>query len=133
MATIDQPGPVATEARSVDGLGLGMLIGAVVIAPFGLGPALEVTAHWWVILLTIATAVLSNVIPYGLDQVILQRLARARFAFLMALLPVTATVTGLVALRQTPGGIDLLGIGLVVVGIAVSERSREPVDPSQAA
>jgi threonine/homoserine efflux transporter RhtA len=51
----------------------------------------------------------------------------------MALLPVTATITGLVALRQTPGGFDLLGIGLVVVGIAVSERSREPLDPSQAA
>ncbi len=124
---------VAAEARSVDGLGVGMLIGALVIAPFGLGPALEFTTHWWVIFLTMATAVLSNVIPYGLDQVILQRLARARFAFLMALLPVTATITGLVALGQTPGVVELVGIGLVAVGIAVSGRPRDPMEAGHSA
>ena len=116
---------VATEARAVDGLGVGMLIGALVISPFGLAPALEVHHHPWVLLLTITTALLSNVIPYALDQVILRRIPRARFAFLLALLPVTATLTGFIALQQTPGAVELAGIGLVVAGIAVSERPPE--------
>ena len=77
------------------------------------------------LLLTITTALLSNVIPYGLDQVILRRIPRARFAFLLALLPVTATLAGFVALRQSPSPIELAGIALVVVGIAASERYDE--------
>jgi len=116
---------VATEARAVDGLGIGMLVGVLAIAPFGLAPALQIVDHPWVLLLTITTALLSNVIPYGLDQVILRRIPRARFAFLLALLPVTATLTGFVALRQSPSPIELAGIALVVVGIAASERYDE--------
>jgi inner membrane transporter RhtA len=85
----------------------------------------------WVLLLTVATAVLSNALPYGLDQVILRRIPRARFAFLLALLPVTATVTGFVALGQTPTWPEMGGISLVVAGIAVSERpaGAEPPAP----
>ena len=118
---------VAIGARAVDGLGIGMLVGAAVIAPVGLPPALGFTEVPWVLLLALATAVLSNVVPYGLDQVILQRIPRSRFAFLLALLPVTATITGIVALAQAPGGVEIVGIGLVVVGIAVSERSEVPI------
>ena len=114
---------VAASGRSVDGLGLGMLAGALVIAPIGLPPALGFGAAPWVLLLALATALLSNVVPYGFDQVILQRIPRARFALLLALLPVTATVTGVVALRQSPGGLELFGIGLVALGIAGSERT----------
>jgi inner membrane transporter RhtA len=118
---------VAAGARAVDGLGIGMLVGAVAIAPVGLPPALGFGEVPWVLLLALATAVLSNVVPYGLDQMILQRIPRSRFAFLLALLPVTATITGIVALRQAPSGIEVVGIALVVVGIAVSERSQVPV------
>ena len=41
--------------------------------------------------------VLSSVVPYVLDQVVLRRVGTARFAVLLALLPATATVVGLVA------------------------------------
>jgi inner membrane transporter RhtA len=116
---------VATEARAVDGLGLGMVIGAAAIAPVALRPAVGVFDVPWVLLLTLATAVLSNVVPYALDQVILRRIPRARFAFLLALLPVTATLTGLLVLAQTPSTAEVIGIAIVVVGIAVSERPAE--------
>ncbi|MDX1689516.1 MAG: EamA family transporter [Acidimicrobiia bacterium] len=120
---------VATGARAVDGLGIGMLAGALVIAPVGLPPALQLGDAPWVLLLAAVTALASNVVPYGIDQVVLQRIPRDRFALLLALLPVTATVTGLVALRQTPGGLELAGITLVVAGIALSERPPEtPVE-----
>ncbi len=121
---------VANEARAVDGLGVGMLIGVVVIAPIGVGPALGIVDRPWVLVLTLATALLSNVIPYGLDQVILRRIPRTRFAVLLALLPVTATLTGFLVLGQTPTTMELAGIGLVAVGIAVSERSQVPVKPA---
>jgi inner membrane transporter RhtA len=47
------------------------------------------------------------------------RLPRATFALMLALLPATATVIGLVVLSQVPTPRDLAGIGLVVVGVAV--------------
>jgi inner membrane transporter RhtA len=121
---------VASEARAADGLGLGMLAGAAVIAPVAAPRAMELGDAPWVLLLTLATAVLSNALPYGLDQVILQRIPRARFAFLLALLPVTATLTGFVALGQTPTWPELGGISLVVVGVAVSERPARAEPPT---
>jgi inner membrane transporter RhtA len=124
---------VAAEARSVDGLGIGMLIGVVAIAPVGLRDVSGVGDHPWVLLLTVVVALLSNVIPYGVDQVILRRIPRARFAFLLALLPVTATITGFVALQQSPSVAELAGIALVVGGIAASERYEEAVEGSASA
>jgi inner membrane transporter RhtA len=117
---------VATTGPSVDGLGLGMLIGAVAIAPVALRPALEVFGSPWVLGLAATTALLSNIVPYGVDQVILRRIPRHRFALLLALLPVTATVTGVVALRQLPPGAEYAGIALVVVGLAMSDRRPGP-------
>lgn len=110
---------VARVGGAVDGLGVGMFVGALVIAPFGVadvGPALSAP---WLLALALSTGVLSNSIPYAIDQVVLARLSRARFAFLQAMLPLTATLVGLVALRQTPTPSELAGIGLVVVAIVL--------------
>ena len=75
-------------------------------------------------MLGIGVGVLSTVLPYALDQVVLRRVGRATFAVLLALLPVSAALTGLVLLGQVPGLLEGLGILAVVVGVAV--RSREP-------
>jgi inner membrane transporter RhtA len=45
-----------------------------------------------------------------------------RFSVLLALLPVTATVFGAVFLDQIPSVADLVGIGLVLVGVVVQQR-----------
>ena len=47
------------------------------------------------------------------------RLPRATFALMLALLPATATVVGLLVLGQVPTLHDIAGIGLVIVGVAV--------------
>ena len=60
----------------------------------------------------------------SLDQVVLRRVGRATFAVLLALLPVSAALIGLVLLHQVPGPVEGLGILAVVVGVAL--RSREP-------
>lgn len=115
---------VATSGSSVDGLGVGMVVGAVAISPFGVVPAVEALAMPGIVALALTTAVLSNVIPYALDQHIFTRVSRRRFAILNALLPATATVVGLVVLAQVPSVLDLVGIGLVVVGIALGAEQE---------
>src|SRR3954463_15279008 len=50
-------------------------------------------------------------------------LPRATYALLVALLPATATVVGLVVLGQVPTLPEALGVGLVVAGVAL-HRAR---------
>lgn len=118
---------VAVEGAAVDGLGLGMLVGAVAIAPVGAGPAITALQMPALVGLALATAVLSNVIPYGLEQHVFTRVSRERFALLNALLPATAVALGLVALGQVPTAAEVVGIALVVTAIALGgNRSRVP-------
>ncbi len=115
---------VARSPASVDGLGIGMLVGAVAITPFGasaVGGALDAPL---VLALGLATGILSNVIPYRIDQAVMRQIDPHRFALLQALLPVTATIVGLAALAQVPSGQELLGIGLVMVAIAGSRPTE---------
>ena len=109
---------VARSPASVDGLGLGMLAGAVAISPFGLPDVAGALGSPLVLALGVATGLLSNVVPYWIDQAVMRRVDPHRFALLQALLPVTATLVGMAALAQVPGGRELLGIGLVIVAIA---------------
>ena len=118
---------VARAGMAVDGLGVGMLIGALVISPVGIvggdgGLGAAVGAP---LLLAggVAAGVLSNVIPYGIDQLVMQRLARARFALLQALLPVTATLIGLVWLSQVPSVREAVGIVAVIAAIVINRES----------
>ncbi|MCY3805218.1 MAG: EamA family transporter, partial [bacterium] len=67
---------------------------------------------------------LSNVVPYGLDQWVMRRIDQHRFALLQALAPVTAAVVGFIMLSQEPSPREMIGIGLVIVAILLS-RSRE--------
>ena len=71
-----------------------------------------------VLLLAVGVGVLSSVVPYVLDQIVLRRVGQARFAVLLALLPATATVVGLIALGQVPSPLEAVGIAAVVVAVA---------------
>jgi len=74
------------------------------------------------ILAGIGVGVCSSVIPYVCDQLAMSRLPRASFALLLALLP--ATVIGAAVLAQVPSLTDLLGIALVMAGVAVHDAGR---------
>jgi len=114
---------VARSGMAVDGLGVGMLIGAVVISPAGFGGLDAGVGAPLLLLGGVAAGVLSNVIPYGIDQLVMQRLPRARFALLQALLPVTATLIGLVWLSQVPNVRDVAGIAAVIAAIVINRES----------
>jgi inner membrane transporter RhtA len=50
---------------------------------------------------------------------------------MVSLLPATATVIGIVVLAQVPSPQEVLGVALVVAGVAV-HREREPAVPAAA-
>lgn len=114
---------VARSGMAVDGLGVGMLIGAIVISPAGAGDLGSALGAPLLLVGAVAAGVLSNVIPYGIDQLVMQRLARARFALLQAVLPVTATLIGLVWLKQMPSAREVVGIVAVVAAIVINRES----------
>jgi inner membrane transporter RhtA len=115
-------------AASLDRLGLAMLIAAVAITPVGLAPAAHAFTHPWLLAAGVGVGICSSVIPYVCDQLALARLSRATFALLLSLLPATATVIGLLVLSQRPGAGELLGILLVIGGVAVhKEEGRHEV------
>ncbi len=117
---------VARGPAAVDGLGLGMLVGAAAISGFGateVGTALDSPA---VLVLALATGLLSNVIPYWIDQLVMRRITQHRFALLQALLPATAVLVGLAALIQIPSARELFGIALVIAAILLSRSVKEP-------
>ena len=67
-------------------------------------------------------------IPYVCDQLAMSRLPRASFALLLALLPATAAIVGAVVLAQLPGAKDVLGIALVMAGVAVHRPAPQPAE-----
>lgn len=111
---------VAMSGTGIDGLGLGMAVGALVIAPAGLPGMAAVLDTPWLIVVAALTGLFSSAIPYGIDQVVLVRIPRSRFALMQSMMPAVATVVGLVALSQRPSWAELAGIALVVGGILLA-------------
>ncbi|MFM9137706.1 MAG: EamA family transporter, partial [Actinomycetota bacterium] len=61
-------------------------------------------------------------IGYGIEQSVLRRIPVRRFSVLLALLPVTAVVFGMIFLDQVPTRIEYLGIALVLAGVVIQQR-----------
>lgn len=121
---------VATAGNGLDDMAVGFSVAAVVLSPLLLlgGPgALGPLADPTVLALAVGVGVLSTVVPYVIDQLVLRRVGQARFAVLLALLPATATVVGLVALAQVPGALEALGIAAVVAAVALRSRDGDEV------
>jgi inner membrane transporter RhtA len=115
---------VAQMRSGVVGLGVGLAIGSVVLTPIGAPWSGPVWVSPVLLLLCCATGVFSNAIGYGIDQYVLRRIPLRRFSVLLAALPATAVLIGWIALGQRPETLDLVGIALVLVGVAVQERDE---------
>lgn len=115
---------VAQVDRGVAGLGLGLAIGTIVTTPIGAPWSGPVWVAPSLLALCLVVGIFSNAIGYGIDQFTMRRIPIRRFSLLLALLPVTAALMGWIFLDQPPSSIDLLGIALVLVGVAVQERDE---------
>jgi drug/metabolite transporter (DMT)-like permease len=115
---------VARLDRGVAGLGVGLAIGTLALIPIGLPGSGDVWVSPRLLGLCLLVGVFSTAVGYGIDQFTLRRIPIRRFSVLLALLPVTAALIGWIALDQVPSGLDLLGIGLVLVGVLTQEREE---------
>jgi inner membrane transporter RhtA len=107
------------QIRPQDGLALAMAIGAVGLAPALVVSAVPALVSPALLAACLAVGVASSVVPYGLEQIAMRRLARARFALLLALLPATAAIVGAIVLGQIPGLVEAAGIALIVVAASL--------------
>ncbi|TGT42107.1 DMT family transporter [Mesorhizobium sp. M8A.F.Ca.ET.165.01.1.1] len=108
----------AGAGDGIAGLGAAMAVAFVVVLPIGFTDALPAFFSPPLLIAAIGVGVCSSVIPYVCDQLAMARLPRSSFALMLSLLPVTATLIGVVVLRQIPGPADCIGIALVVAGVA---------------
>lgn len=103
----------------VERLGAAMTIAFIFVMPIGITEAVAAFGSVKLILAGIGVGVCSSVIPYVCDQLAMSRLPRASFALMLSLLPAVATVIGAVVLSQLPGPTDVLGVVLVMIGVAL--------------
>jgi inner membrane transporter RhtA len=103
----------------VDGLAAAMIFAFVFVSPIGFRGAVQAFGDPLALAAGVGVGVSSSVIPYVFDQLAMARLPRATYALFVALLPATATVIGAIVLRQFPTSVDLAGIGLVMIGVAL--------------
>jgi len=108
----------------IDGLAGSMLVAAVVATPMAGWAAAPALLDPIALAAGAGVGIASSVIPYVCDQLAMARLPRATYALLVALLPATATVVGIVVLAQLPSVEEAVGVGLVVAGVALHRRER---------
>ncbi len=111
-------------SAGIDRLGAAMLIALLTITPIGFTGALPALVQPVLLLAGIGVGICSSVIPYVCDQLAMARLPQATFALLLSLLPASATVIGVVVLRQIPTVIEIAGILLVAGGVALHQEAQ---------
>jgi len=114
----------------IDGLALSMFIATVVALPIGITGAAPAFSDAVALAAGIGVGVSSSVIPYVCDQSAMARLKRATYALMVSLLPATATVIGVIVLTQIPTAAEILGVALVVSGIALHQERRPDPETS---
>ena len=105
----------------IDWLAASMLVAAVVVTPLAGRAAVPALGDPLALAAGIGVGISSSVIPYVTDQLALARLARATYALMVSLLPAMASVIGVVVLAQIPAGWEVVGVGLVIAGVALHQ------------
>ena len=113
----------------LDGLAAAMLVAAVVATPLAGWSAAPALLDPVVVMAGIGVGITSSVVPYVFDQVAMARLPRATYALLVSILPATATVVGIVVLKQVPTSLEIAGVALVISGVAL--HREQPEKPSR--
>jgi inner membrane transporter RhtA len=117
---------IAADGGGIDRLGAAMLIAALFCLPVGILDARVALTDPLLLGAAIGVGVSSSVIPYICDQLAMARLPRATFALMLSLLPATAALIGLIVLHQVPAAIEMVGIALVIAGVALHRANPAP-------
>jgi inner membrane transporter RhtA len=114
---------VAQRGAGIDGLAAAMLVALVAVTPLAGWAAVSACGDPVALAAGLGVGICSSVIPYVCDQLAMARLTRAGYALLVALLPATATLIGIIVLGQMPAAGEIAGVALVMLGVALH---REP-------
>ncbi|HUA70665.1 MAG TPA: EamA family transporter [Solirubrobacteraceae bacterium] len=115
-----------SQVGGIDGLAGAMLIAAPVSTAIGGWAVVPHLLDPVAVGAGIGVGITSSVIPYVCDQLAMTRLSRATYSLMVSLLPATATVIGIVVLAQIPSARQVLGVALVIAGVAL-HRDRAQV------
>src|SRR5439155_15009885 len=111
--------------RTSDGQGLaiGMAVAAMVAMPAGIVESGTDLISPWVLMIGLAVALLSSVIPYSLELEALRRIPPRVFGVLMSLEPAVAALAGLVVLHESLQPAQWLALCCVVAASIGATRS----------
>ena len=112
-------------------LAMAVVVGAAIVAPFGVGSAGALVAAPAALLPLAAVALLSSVIPYTLEFASMRGLDPRAFGVLLSLEPVVATLAGWMLLGQTVTWLHIAAMVAVVVASTGSTlgAARRPAVP----
>jgi len=115
----------------VDGLAVAMAFAAVLVLPLGARQAGAVFDQPSLLVGVLAVALMSSIIPYGLELVALRRIPTRVFGVLMSLQPAAAAISGLVILDQALAARELAAlvmVSLASVGITLAAGPKDSRD-----
>ncbi len=104
---------------------MGMLIGAVVIAPIGVAHAGAALLKPEILPIALAIAFLSSALPYSLEMYAMTRLPSRIFGVLMSIDPALAAASGLVLLGERLSWLQWTAIGCIVLASAGSATTHQ--------
>ncbi|HEX7872677.1 MAG TPA: DMT family transporter [Sphingobium sp.] len=96
------------------GVALGMATAGLIVVPIGVIDAGAALLSPSLILIGLATAVLSSAIPYSLEMVALKRIPENRFGVLMSVEPAVGAIAGAALLGERLAAVQWLAVALVV-------------------
>lgn len=117
---------VASDGGSsgIDRLSIAMVVALFTVTPIGINGALPAITSPILLLAALGVGVCSSVIPYVCDQLAMAKLSRSTFSLLLSILPVTATLIGILVLHQFPTILEVIGIFLVASGVLLHQTKK---------
>jgi inner membrane transporter RhtA len=120
---------VGEQTTGGAGLTLSMVIGGVLVVPFGIASAGTQLLNPLVLAAGLGVALLSSVVPYSVELEALRRMPARLFGVLMSLEPAVGALCGLVLLGQALRPVQWIAVCLVVaasVGATRTDRRQPP-------
>jgi inner membrane transporter RhtA len=128
---------LGTLVPGTGGLAVSLAVAGAVVLPFGAGGASAVIERPILLIGGTAVALLSSVLPYGLEINALRHLPTRVFGVLMSLEPAAAAIAGLVLLHQRLGVPEIVALVLVSlssIGVTLGRRDAvvagTPTEPA---
>ncbi|GAA2185910.1 EamA family transporter [Leucobacter alluvii] len=114
---------VGDRFSGISGLSLTIPIAALATLPIGLPQVVGGEFSWWVLAAAAGIALITPVIAFGLEMLALKRMTHTAFGTLLSIEPAFGILIGLLVLAQSPTPMQLVGIAIVIIAGAASQRN----------